>query len=342
MVQTTTDVLFEFYDATDTPTRRHILSLDEAGKDEAAASLANKLYEMIVKRVEDIDYGTIPASKGDITKIAHFAEMKECLDTIRGILNHFNQKTDQVDTLDKAIQNFEDSKKTWEKAFAIQAELPCIFYNNMVLSIVTGVSLLISSSIEFIKDPTNSTFSISFDKVGYLKTKDKLLFKNLEKFNKAYAKGDIVKLMDSINKSQRNVGESAFPDMIEESMSLAVIAGALTLTGTVVTLLSLVIPILHELTCLFFNMKQNISDYYDLQSQLVRFNAEQLKYDYTKTDAEIKKIYNKQIKIADRFKKMSNLFAVKINKAERGISKINEDKLKIPVEDTNPTSSSIF
>ena len=335
-IKTVSDVLFEYYDVTSTSTRKQIFSLDESGKDELAAALASKLYGMIVKRIEDIDYGTIPDSRGDITKVENFSEIKECVDTISELLGHFNQPTTQVDTINTAIANMESSKKTWQKSFNMNAEIPCSFYNNIVLAIVSSVSLLISAAIEFVKEPGDKQFSISFDRAGYNKTKDKLLFTNLEKFNRSYAKGEIVKLMDSLNKSQATVGESALyaGEVMNESLALSTIVAGIGFMGGVIILLTCAIPILHELTCFFYSFKQDISDYFNLQHQLVLFNAEQLKYNYTKSDAEIKKIYDKQIKIAELFKKISNAFAVKMNKAEKDANKLikkeSSEKITIP------------
>ena len=349
VVKTVTDALFEYYDVNSTPTRRHIFSLNEAGKDELAAALASKLYGMIVKRIEDIDYGSIPSSKGDITKVDNFAEIKECVDVIKELLSHFNQPTTQVDTVDTAISNMELSKRTWQKAFAIGAEIPCSFYNNIVLAIVSSVSLLISASIELIKEPGDKQFAISFDRAGYMKTKDRLLFTNLEKFNKSYSKGEIIKLMDNLNKSHTSVGESALyaGEVMNESILLTTVLAGIGFVGGIVVLLTCVIPILHELTCLFYSISQDVSDYFDLQHQLVLFNAEQLKYNYIKSDAEVKKIYDKQVKIAAAFKKISNKFAVKMSKAEsdatKMIKKENSEKATIPDNSVDSTAiSSIF
>ena len=186
-------VLKEYFDTNDRRTMKTLLSLQEADQNQAMAALASKLYKKIVDKVDDIDFGTIPASKGDITKIGNFQEMLESIKIINDILVHYKQDNRQVQIIDQAIENMRSSKKTWEKAFAVNSELPITFYNTICLSIVSSVSLLISSSIDFISAPgEGKTFQISFDNVAYSKTKDKLLFQNLEKFNSSFIKGDIV------------------------------------------------------------------------------------------------------------------------------------------------------
>ena len=338
-------VLKEHFDTSNRKSIRNILSLNEADQSHAMAALAAKLYEKIVAKVDDIDYGTIPASKGDITKIGNYMELRDCITTINEILVHYKQDTYQLDIIDKAIENIKTSKATWEKGFAVKSELPITFYNTIVLSIVSSVSLLISSSIDFIKEPGSNSFTISFDRVGYNKTKDKLLFQNLAKFNDSFAKGDIQKMMDNLVKSNVKLNEAA--EMYNESVTAASVFWFAAKVGSVVFLLKaikLVIPILHQLTSALYCAKQNVSDYFELQSKLVQFNAEQLKYDYTKSEAEIKKIYDKQMKIASVFKKISDAFAVKMNKAESEARKQIEKDREEKYDDTDLeiSGSSIF
>ena len=335
-------VLKEHFDTTDRRSIRTLLSLNEAEQNQAMVALASKLYEKIVDKVDDIDFGTIPTSKGDITKIGNFQELRECITIINDILVHYKQDTSQVETVDKAIENLKNSKDIWEKAFTCGSEFAITFYNTIALSIVSAVSLLISSSIDFIKEPGNQSFSISFDKTGYNKTKDKLLFQNLERFNKSYAKGEIKKVFKAVVDSNSALKESC-SHPISESVALTVILGVVGAGMLVGIILVVIIPLLHELTSLFYCSRQNMSEYFELQAKAVQFNAEQLKYDYTKSEGEIKKIYEKQMKIADKFRKLSDKFAVKMNKAESDAKKLvqQEKSQKYKAEDLANNDSDI-
>lgn len=345
-------VLKEHFDTSDRKSMRILLSLNEADQNQAMVALAAKLYEKIVAKVDDIDFGTIPASKGDITKIGNFMELRDCMNTIREILVHYKQDTAQLDTIDKAIENLKTSKKIWEKAYAVDCSVAITFYNTIALSIVSAVSLLITASIDFIKEPGQQSFEISFDRVGYNKTKDKLLFQNLEKFNKAYLKGDIEKLMNAIVKSNIDVKESAMEPLSESIIAAGTITAIVSVIGAgmlVGVLLTTAIPILHELVNALYCSRQNVSEYFEIQAKIVQFNAEQLKYNYTKSEAEIKKIYDKQMKIAEMFKKISNKFSVKMNKAETEAKRLIEQEKKekytvndLDVQDVPTTTSSIF
>ena len=345
-------VLKEYFNTSDRKSMRTLLSLNEADQNQAMVALAAKLYEKIVAKVDDIDFGTIPASKGDITKIGNFMEMRDCMNTIREILVHYKQDTAQIDIIDKAIENIKSSKRIWEKAYATECDLAITFYNTITLSIVSAVSLLISASIDFIKEPGQQSFQISFDRTGYNKTKDKLLFQNLEKFNKSFIKGDVEKLMDAVVKSNISVRESAIEPVSESLAATATITALVKVISSGVMigiLLTMAIPVLHELVNALYCAKQSVSEYFEVQSKIVQFNAEQLKYDYTKSEVEIKKIYDKQSKIADLFKKISDKFAVKMNKAESDAKKLIEKEKRekytvddLDAQDVPGMTSSIF
>ena len=62
----------EHFDIYDNRTRNILLAVNEADQDGVMKSLADKLYSHIVEKVDDIDFGTIPLSKGDITKIDNY------------------------------------------------------------------------------------------------------------------------------------------------------------------------------------------------------------------------------------------------------------------------------
>lgn len=331
----------EHFNVSDRKQRQILLALDEADQNQVMMSLSGKLYDMIVKRVDEIDYGQIPESKGDITKIPNYMDLTECLQTIHDLLVEYKQPTDPIDTVMESIENLKDSKKLWERAFAVDCSFPIVTYNTIALSIVSSVSFLISTSIEFIKDPVQNNYNIALDKVGYTKSKNNLLFKNLAKFNKAYKKGEVEKTMEQLIKANNQVKTEN--GTIKEDA--AIIVAGIALTATVISLISCLVPLLQELVAMLYCARQNVSDYLSVQSDLVRLNAENVKLDYTKTEPERNKIYQKQSKIADVFKKISNKLAIKFKSSEKQAEKIVKDDnaKKYDIEDvvdTMPKSAS--
>lgn len=73
----------KFMDFTDKETYMTIGVVNESEQKEILLGITNKLYEKIEAKVTDIDFGTIPASKGDITKVDNISMVLESLDDMK-------------------------------------------------------------------------------------------------------------------------------------------------------------------------------------------------------------------------------------------------------------------
>ena len=329
----------EYFDITDRETRKVLVTINEADQNQVMGSLATKLYDAIVKKVTDIDFGQIPQSRGDITKIPNYLDMVECLTTIRDMMVASKQSTQTADTIFLAIENMKKYQKIWEKGYVLDNEMAIVFYNTIALSIVSAISLLTSATVEFVKNPQSDVIDLELAKVANHKTKDNLLFKNLDKFNKACRKGDIEKIFNEVLKAQRQLKEET---IVKENIAAILFTGAMVLG-----LLSTVIPILHQLTNALYCLRQNVAEYLAGEADVIRLNAEKVQYNRAKTPEQKKKIITRQHKIADHFKKWSNKLMIKANKADveanKKIKEENSNKSKIgDVVDEMPDSASIF
>lgn len=347
-------VVKEYFDITDNTTRRCLLSINEADQNQVMASLANKLYNIICKKATDIDFGLIPNSKGDINNIPNFTDIWNSLQTVRELIVNSKQSTAQIDSIIHCIENLQKSKYIWEKAFHINNDLACMYYNTMALSIVSATSIYISSAIEFIKNPDSEGVDMELSRVAKNKSKDGLLFTNIEKFNKAYQKGEIEKTMGGLLKVQKDMHESGM--VVSESVTLlslltGFLAGSIPAVAAsavfIGALITLIIPMMHQLTTFYYHMRIKLSEYLELESQIIRLNAEKLKYDRSKIEDEKKKIADKQRKIADKFYNTAQKISIKSTKADKlADAECKDDqntKYKIDdVSDNMPDSSVIW
>lgn len=308
-----------YFDTKDDLTRNILLSVNEADQSVVMTSLSNKLYKHIVDKVDDIDFGTIPESRGDITKIDNYDNLVDCINILSEILQAYHQPMDTIETITIALQNIIDRKELFERAYKFNVEMPMIIYNTMALSIVCSVSFMISSCIEFIKLPNDQGFDIAVEKTAVAKAKDNLLFTNLKRFNNICAKGEFDKAMEYvINKSTNNfTGSLAF-----SASSVVVILG----------IILLIIPTIRELIFFFYYARTKISDYFDAQATLLTMNAYNIENNLTREEKSRKEIASKQLKIADTFKKISN--KIKVNtktgesKSEKEIKSLDKEKYK--------------
>lgn len=303
----------EHLDMSDRLTRKAILHLNEAEQGGVLTALTSKLYDNIVSKVDDIDYGDIPATKGDITELQNYQKLEECTSLLRDILKEYKQDTGPIDEIATAISNVSTRKSTFEKAFKYNVELPTIMYNNVVLTIISAVSYMIATTIEFMKTPNRDSFQITLDKVAYAKTKNNMLYQNLKKFNKCCKNGDFDKAMDHVIKHrvdklvEQNLGEAA------ATIGAISVAGAVAL-GVLVVLN--IIPILREMVFFFYYSRMRVSDFFDIQADLLQMNAYNVENNSAKTNEDKERIVSKQLKIVELFRKIANKISFTGRKAE--------------------------
>ena len=184
-------VLRENFDISDKATRKYLASLDEDDKSAVATALASALYDKIIKRVDDIDFGTIPKSMGDITKVDGYQNTVECLDIIKKLVLEYKESPEVVDTVINAVENVKAKKALFMKGFATKTNLITTTYNLIVLAIEHSVSFLISVCIEYIKNSDTKTIDMALDKTAYNNAHDNLLFEQLISFNSSCGSGEL-------------------------------------------------------------------------------------------------------------------------------------------------------
>lgn len=323
----------EYYDITNRATRRKILSLSEAEQNSILTSITSKLYDKIVAKTDDIDYGEIPNTKGDITKLSNYKGLIECIDIIRELVVAMKQDTAPIDILTEAIANISARKDLFERGFRTDSEVAILMYNNYVLAIVASVSLLISTSIEFIKTPNKESFDFVLDKMAYTKNKNYIFFTNLKKFNKACKNGDLDKSINSVI-DVRTKHEAAAIAGIGLGGKIAI---GLGIAAGSIGLLLLIPNLLKEIVFVFYHLRVRASDYFNTQADLLEMNAYRVANN-TEMDQEKKnRIVEKQTKKVGTLRKIANFFSIKFKKAEVDTNKeIAEDAKTKNTVDNSP------
>lgn len=300
-------IINEHFDVTDRETRNTLLSLDEADRSSVLLSLTNKLYDNIVDKTNDIDYGDIPASMGNITKIPNFNKLVDSVSLMRDILVQYKQPTGPIDEMFTAMHNMESRKDMFYRAYKNNIELPILAYCNLTLAIISAVSYLISTTIEFVKSPKDETFEIALDKVAYTKAKDHILYTSIKRFNKTCSNHDFDKAMETVMKTA--IKQSGF-------VGAATVATGIGIGIAVIAILLSIIPIFRELIFFFYYTRMRASDFFDIQADLLQMNAYNIEHNNTKDSDERVAIAAKQYSVVDRFRKASNFFAINSKKAE--------------------------
>lgn len=333
----------EHFDLTDNLTRKGILAMNEAEQASVLTALTSKLYDNIVAKIDDIDYGEIPSTKGDVTKLSNYPKLRECIKLLRDILNEYKQDTTPIDEIGLALVNIESHKDIFTKAFRMDVELPIIMYNNMVLSIINGVSYMIATCIEFIKTPNRDGFDIVLDKVAYAKTKSNMLYTNLKRFNKCCKDNKFDKAMNHIIDTYVNKHEAAIGTV---GAAAAIFSNPFVWIPAVIVLIVTIIPILRELVFLFYYTRMRVSEFFDIQADLLQMNAYNVENDNTMDASKKEKVVSGQMKIVNFFRKMANKISINNRKAEVETTKeieANNKKMKLTdVTNELPDSVSVL
>lgn len=366
MILSTMDELIrEYMDLTDQETLHDVaLALESSDQNQLLVALTSKLYEKIQAKADKIDYSTIARSRGDITKIDHYASLMECIDIIHRIVEEYKQDTYPVDVVYSAVDNIKQRSYTFKKAFIIGSKVPMMIYNNIVLAIVTSVSFLIATTIEFVKDPGAETYQMALDVVAYSKSKDNLLFQNLASFNEACAKSEIDAALNVVLRQSTIKRESTEIEVKPDTPFLsdeeidddeAIIhdddkqvqhesIGPGMIARAVIFVVKLLVNCIRTLVYYFFYTKQKISDYFEVQANLLDMNAYRVQYDTTIDESSRKKIFEKQTNIANFMKKVANRFSVDYNVSKKNALdqvKTDEEKYKTSDIDYNPNAQGI-
>lgn len=324
-------ILNEYFDIEHNETRKIMLAIDENDQNSVLNALTSKLYDSIVNKVDDIDFGSIPETKGDITKLENYDKLVECINVMEGLLKEFKQDAKPIHDIKSALKNIETRKDLFERGFKLNIELPMVLYSTITLSIVSSISFLISSCVEFIKSPAEEDFKVTIDKISLVKSKQNLLFTNLDKFNKACDKGQIDNALDYVMKNAtKNL----------TGMETGVVVGSIALVG----LLLNIIPILRELIFFFYYSRTRMSDYFEIQADLLQVNAYNIQNNQSINKKEREAIAKKQLKIVEMFRKLSNRLAIEVKttevKAEKAISNEKKQYKTSDIVDSVPDSAS--
>ena len=347
-------VMREHMDYSDRATLRAIAEATDEHQSQMLTALTSKLYDLIVAKADQIDYSTIAKSKGDITKIQNYDQLTECVTLIHNIVVQYKENTTSIDTVSTAIDNLKKRTAEFKKAFAVGSPIPTLLYNNIALSIVNSVSFMIATCIEYVKSPSANTFDIALDTVAYRQTMNHLLFRSLQDFNKGCMNTDF-DLALKYCLAKRIVSEAAIEDneiedkpfftpaeiengedeevVIHDVKEKSVNEGFFgdILSGgarALVFIIKCFVPILRGIVYYIYSTRQNISDYFLVQAQMLEMNAYKLQYNNNIDEERRKKAYEKQMKIATKFRNISNKFAIEDSVATKKATEMEKSESK--------------
>ena len=284
-----------------------ITSFTEEEHPKAMAVLANKLYGMLVDKLEDTDFKEIEDSDGDITKFKYYTKTRESIAVLKELATQSGSGEEDVKDIEKALAYLESNKTVFMKAFRLDIHILKYLYNTIVMAIIADIAYFTTVCVEFVKNPDH-TVSMEISNVKKYKTKFYMVHESIKNFNKMVEKKQLEKVANGLMK----VKSENFADVITVATYTGIVlAGAI---GVFIILTTVLIPIIRELAYLFFSVRVSVSNYCAVQQKLLEANALRIK-----SNGGAKDVAERQLKIAAFFEKLSNFFAIKVVPAEKKI-----------------------
>ena len=276
--------------------------LSETEKVNVSRNLMDQVYVNIAEKYNDIDFETIPASKGKISAMKEFADLQQSINLLVQISSNTNQSIPEIQTLATALKNMVSHQDDFYMGFVKNNPQIIMTYNLIALSLYCGTSLLIATMVDYINVANTDTVDMIIKK-KYSKSNSYLMINSLDNFN-GMCKGN------------------AFTTFIQSAMRpQAMKEGALTISAIVVTsILALfkIIPVIKELIYVFFYSRMKLSEALAIQSNFIQTNVESLRMSGNPNFKTIRT----QTWIADKLASLSSFFALKYEKSEK---QINQD-----------------
>ena len=325
LLKITQEMTAKYMDLTDPTTVKAICTMNESEQNSLLTSLTNKLYGMIVNKIDGIDYGEIPNTRGDIRKLRHYDELVDCIKVLKDIFKEFKEDTEPVEVIENAINNLENYKDLFVAGFAGKVGFAMGMYKTMTLSVINATSFMIAVCIEYIKRPGSDGLRIVLDKTGVAKVKEHLVYESLKDFNEAARRGDV---------------ENALRPLIKNKAQGFVMTAALGVKAVLIVggVLLALIPMIRNLVYFFYAARARVSAYFDLQAKLLEMNAQELENNPDiKTEDDRKEVIRRQLAIASSFHKLSNAIAVDSKGSEvKANNEIKRDSREYKIDDMEP------
>ena len=297
-------ILKEYFDLKDRETLMVLTSINEEDGSKVLSGLTGKLYELIINKVDDVDFGLIPSSKGDISKVDGIEKVVDALSTMVDIVVQCKQDPSTIQIVIDCINNIKNRTNTFTKAYALNLEIPILIYNTMVLAIISSTTYLIDTCVDFIKNPSNTSYEAIVKETNMNRAKDSLVIRNIVKFNESCKNGQLDKTLDYIIASKA------------KGFTGAGLAGGIAAVTIIGSLILCIIPIIRELIYLYFHARVSVSDYLSVQADLLQMNITNLEMNDSIEQEQRNKIIYKQTKIIEKLRKAANVIEIKEKKAE--------------------------
>ena len=251
-----------------------------------------RLYQTVLDR-KGCDFGDIPESEGDITKVKYYKSTRECLDVLKELMAQNGINEPGLAVIDTAIGNVIRMKPTFEYGFKLNQDYVIILYNTTVMAIVDATSMLCVAYMDYLVGPEQERFSPD---TKYDKGRGMVALESLKQFNHLCENGTIDEAVNYAIKEQKDGFTGT---------------GAIVVTVAAITALSVAIPLTRTLIYWYYRKRISISEYLEVQAQFLEMHRLAIENSKARSSSEKKKIIQRQERVILKLHKAADKLTIK-------------------------------
>lgn len=211
------------------------VAMEAVANPQAQSILVNKLYKD-VQKIESIDFGKIPDSKGDITKYNYYDQMYDCIELLNELMK--DSPSNNLILMNKLHQILLNARNDFVFGFKANNFLIISTYNAMVANLHEMINICIVDVTEYLRA------SLEMKKDRNVIRKARIAANNVSAFIRYYESGQwntLIKFMRTATGTKAfeavtmDISTEAENDVLSGSNSAADILNLITSAGTAVT-----------------------------------------------------------------------------------------------------------
>lgn len=326
--------LTEMRMAQPTKDRMNYFNIVLEGSTETNADLIQKLYVDIISK-SNIDFGSIPDSRGVLTKYKEYPLMCDAMDNINKLFRGVS--CEDVDLMNQMHDMICQCKKDYEMGFTYNIEIIKVIYNT---SVVTLYELINMSILAYTKQMrADAKIHMDFNKS---KKKNNIVRSNAKSLIKSYQRGQWNKMISALKKDKTLFNgvspateadtKLSFGEGVKKVGEFIQKYPALTIPIIVVTSIAIILFSIRKLIYFFYSGSVSVKSYVETQKEFVDTAIRN-----EKEEGESENVIKKHSKLADKLQSIANFIEVKIlrtnQKAMDEIQKSNVENFHTPNPD---------
>ena len=180
--------------------------LESVANPEGQAVLLDKLYKE-TEKIENIDFGRIPDTRGDVTKYQYYGQLNDCIELINQITT--GASTPNIDAMNKLHRILLDARSDFEFGFKSDNYIIINMYKVMVLTLFELENVCIVDMTNHIR--TKLSININSKTASQVRS----ITKTANQFIKMYENGQWTTLIKSFKSGKAMEFASAYEEGME-------------------------------------------------------------------------------------------------------------------------------